>query len=69
MPAGPHVNPDFPHPGASPDGIIECDCCRDSLIMIKCPFKYRHLHVDPNLITDASFYIKRNIERDIIGLW
>ncbi|XP_019861952.1 PREDICTED: uncharacterized protein LOC109590481 [Amphimedon queenslandica] len=66
MPAGLHVNPDFPHLGASPDGIIECDCCGDGLIEIKCPFKYRHL--DPNLITDASFYIKRNIEGDIIGL-
>lgn len=64
--AGLHINPDFPHLGASPDGIIECDCCGDGLIEIKCPFKYRD--IDPNLITDTSFYIKRNIEGEIIGL-
>ena len=35
--AGLHINPDFPHLGASPDGIIECDCCGEGLIEIKCP--------------------------------
>lgn len=64
--AGLHINPDFPHLGASPDGIIECDCCGEGLIEIKCPYKYRDL--DPNLITDTNFYIKRNMKGETIGL-
>lgn len=28
--------------GASPDGIVSCRYCGDSLLEIKCPFKYRN---------------------------
>ena len=35
--AGLHVNPNFPHFDASPDGLIICDCCGEGLIEIKCP--------------------------------
>lgn len=31
------INPDFPHLGASPDGIITCDCCGKGLLEIKHP--------------------------------
>ena len=31
---GLHVNPGFPHLGATPDGIILCDCCGEGLIEI-----------------------------------
>ena len=39
--AGFHVNVQYPHLGASPDGVIECECCGTGLIEIKCPYKYR----------------------------
>lgn len=34
------VNCDFPHVGASPDGIVKCKCCGIGLVEIKCPYKY-----------------------------
>ena len=59
-PAGLFVNPEFPHLGATPDGIISCDCCGDGIIEIKCPYKYRQC--DPNTVVDKDFYIKENEE-------
>ena len=35
--AGLHLNPSFPHLGATPDGLISCECCGEGLIEIKCP--------------------------------
>lgn len=64
--AGLFVNPDFPHLGASPDGIIDCQCCGEGLLEIKCPFKYRD--EDPNTISDTSFYIESNDDGTPKGL-
>ena len=36
--SGLHVMKEYPHIGASPDLIVECDCCGPSLVEIKCPF-------------------------------
>ena len=36
-----HVYPNYPYIGASPDGIVCCSCHGESLLEIKCPFKYR----------------------------
>ena len=38
--SGLHVNPQFPHLGASPDGLICCECCGEGTVEIKCPYKY-----------------------------
>ena len=27
----------YPHLGATPDGVIECECCGAGIIEIKCP--------------------------------
>ena len=35
---GLHVNPKYPHLGASPDGLTTCTCCGDGLLEIKCPY-------------------------------
>lgn len=32
------LNPDWPHLGASPDGVVECSCCGRGVVEIKCPF-------------------------------
>ena len=56
--AGLHVNPSYPHLGATPDGIINCDCCGDGVIEIKCPYKHRDKH--PHHVADPQFYLKRN---------
>ena len=54
--SGLHVNPSFPHLGATPDGIVSCECCGKGLIEIKCPFSYKDQH--PCEITDPKFYMK-----------
>lgn len=38
---GLHINSKFPFLGASPDGIVECECHGKKLLEIKCPFKYK----------------------------
>ena len=38
--SGLHVNPRYPHLGATPDRIVKCDCCENGLIEIKCPYKH-----------------------------
>ena len=57
-PAGLHVNPKYPHLGASPDGLISCSCCGEGLIEIKCPYKHRYVH--PNSVNDRKFYLSRS---------
>ena len=36
-----HVNEKFPHLGASPDGLIYCDCHGHVILEIKCLHKYK----------------------------
>ena len=40
-PAGLVISPQYPYLGASPDGFIQCECCGDGIIEIKCPFSVR----------------------------
>lgn len=35
------INPSYPYIGASPDGVVDCQCCGQGQLEIKCPFKYR----------------------------
>ena len=53
---GLRLNPDYPHLGASPNGLVSCFCCGYGLLETKCPYSKRHL--DPTKIVDASFYLK-----------
>ena len=54
---GLHVNPQFPHLGASPDGLISCSCCGKGLLEIKCPYSKRDQHPRRVPSNDANFYI------------
>ena len=36
------IHPDFPHLGATPDGIVECKCCGMGICEIKCPYTCRN---------------------------
>ena len=51
-----HVNPEYPHLGATPDCSISCQCCGDGLVEIKCPYKYRD--VDPTTVVDKSYFLR-----------
>ena len=37
---------DAPFLGASPDRVIECDCCDVGVLEIKCPFKFKSTGLD-----------------------
>ena len=39
--AGLYVDPQMPHLGATPDGLVSCLCCGDGLLEIKCPYSIR----------------------------
>lgn len=51
------INPDVPFIGASPDGMVSCDCCGQNVIEIKCPFCVKDSTFDD--IDDKTFYLKR----------
>ena len=53
--SGPRVNPRYPHLGATPDGIVKCDCCW--LVEIKCrPYKHKQSH--PHNLVDSKFCLE-----------
>jgi hypothetical protein len=54
--AGLFLNPNFPHLGATPDGLVSCECCGEGIIEIKCPYKHRHK--SPRDVTDQRFYLQ-----------
>ena len=35
------VSPLQLHIGASPDGVVRCNCCGQGVLEVKCPFSYR----------------------------
>lgn len=40
---GLHLHPAYPFLGASPDSLVECSCCGDGLLEIKCPYSKREI--------------------------
>ena len=51
---GLYINPSYPHLDASPDALIECECCGKGLVEMKCP--YSICSDDPNT-SRKSFYL------------
>ena len=63
------INPAFPHLGATPDGLVSCDCCGAGVIEVKCPHCLEEKDIPdlvdaPNfcLVSDAtdSFLLRRD---------
>ena len=54
--SGLRVNPKYPHLGATPDGIVKCDCCGNGLIEIKCPYKHKQSH--PHNVVESKFCLE-----------
>lgn len=59
-PSGVHVPPEFPFMGASPDGIVSCNCHGTGCIEIKCPYIYRNSSLD-EAFSDKSFCLQRDV--------
>ena len=55
------INVDFPYLGASPDGVVYCECCGKGLIEIKCPFKYKeYLPTCDTAISDPQYCLRKD---------
>lgn len=53
------INPAFPQVGASPDGLVSCDCCGQGCLEVKCPAKHKHSTVQEACDTDKDFCLHR----------
>lgn len=62
-PAGLFLNAKYPYLGASPDGVVLCDCCGLGLLEIKCPFKYRDTAL--NDISDPHFCLQPDVNNKL----
>uniref|UniRef100_A0A3Q2NZ35 YqaJ viral recombinase domain-containing protein n=1 Tax=Fundulus heteroclitus TaxID=8078 RepID=A0A3Q2NZ35_FUNHE len=49
------IDPNHPFLGASPDGAVNCDCCGNEILEVKCPFKHRN-----DFCLDATLHLKEN---------
>ena len=58
------LDPDLPFLGASPDGLIECDCCGKGCLEIKCLKTYENGIPDPETVANIpnSFPISDELE-------
>ena len=56
---GLHVNPCYPHLGATSDGMIECDFCGEGVLEVKCPFKHRDKHTH-DAVVDSKFCLRKS---------
>ncbi|XP_049923486.1 uncharacterized protein LOC126404346 [Epinephelus moara] len=57
------IRHDEPHLGTSPDGKVECECCGEGVVEIKCPYKYRKglqdATVSEDFCLDQTFHLKK----------
>ncbi|XP_033635927.1 uncharacterized protein LOC117296930 [Asterias rubens] len=54
--AGLFINPDTPFIGATPDGLVHCDCCGDGVLEVKCPYSKKDVPME-TACADPSFYL------------
>ena len=52
------IHSDLPHFGASPDGIVSCDCCGQGVVEIKCPFSCRERNFQKASEDSPSFCLE-----------
>ena len=55
--AGLFIHPNYPHLGASPDGLVRCACCGDGIIEVKCLYSIRD-RTPKQAANIAKFYLK-----------
>ena len=46
MKSGLLIHTSYPHLGASPDGVISCNCCGNGVLEVKCPYNARQLSLE-----------------------
>ena len=60
MVSGLVVNTKYPHLGASPDRIIECECCGIGCLEIKCPYCFKDASPETVDYIDEKLWLKQN---------
>ena len=64
--AGFHLSKQNAFIGASPDGIISCDCCGEGLLEIKCPYTYCNKDLPGTDYEDGEDLKRFCMKRDIV---
>eukprot|EP00117_Sycon_ciliatum_P019190 scpid45373/ scgid17476/ PHD finger protein ING1; Protein INHIBITOR OF GROWTH 1 len=41
LPSGFVIHPDYPYLGATPDSLVQCSCCGNGVVEVKCPYGCR----------------------------
>ena len=50
------IHPLHPFIGATPDGIVQCECCGVGVIEVKCPFSCVEKSIQSNAVENPSFF-------------
>ena len=59
--AGLIINANYPHLGASPDGMTQCKCCGSGLVEIKCPFAAKNFKsAEPDETKEKLTFLSQN---------
>ena len=53
------MSTEYPFLGASPNALVECSCCGEGVLEIKCPFKYKESTVESVVDSSIAFCLKR----------
>ena len=60
------INHTWAYIGASPDGIVKCNCCTNGIVEIKCPFCHRNDTILDSAAQDKKFCLKQNTDGTLI---
>ena len=53
------IHPLHPFMGATPDDIVQCECCGVGVIKVKCPFSCVEKSIQSNAVENPSFFTSR----------
>lgn len=55
--SGLHVSKQYPYMGVSPDGLVQCKCCGNRLLEIKCTYTHKDLSPDEVATRDTNYFV------------
>ena len=64
-PCGFFISVDSPHLGASPDGLVSCDCHGLGIVEVKCPYSARNITVDDAAGSSSDFCLEHLQDGDL----
>ncbi len=56
------INPTWSHIGASPNGLVKCNCCTPGVVEIKCPFCHTNDTISDSIAQDKKFCLDKNTD-------